>query len=190
MLARTPPFLINKVSGPSKCSVESYIKGHFPSHCNWHQPHKQLRPNLFQTGMAPNRHCKGHYICLCSYKFSPITFSHQLLLSLAIIPLQTSISAITHSHLLKPPFHAMLQQLISRLLDWSGKFGLHQASFDHVKVGPKPVLELHNLWRQIHIFLDILEFRVKTKQKYLEKTVMVMLSQTCGKIKYIVRKIT
>ena len=45
----------------------------------------------------------------------------------------------------------------------------YQGSFDHVKVGPTPVLELHNLWRQIHIFLDILEFRVENKEKYLEK---------------------
>ena len=40
---------------------------------------------------------------------------------------------------------------------------LYQASFDYVKVGPTPVLALHNLWRQIYIFLDILECRVKNK---------------------------
>ena len=38
---------------------------------------------------------------------------------------------------------------------------LNQGSFDHVKVGPTPVLELHNLLRQIHMFLDIVEFRVE-----------------------------
>ena len=42
---------------------------------------------------------------------------------------------------------------------------IHQASFDHVKVGPTLVLELHNLWRQIHMFLDILEFRVENQKK-------------------------
>ena len=46
---------------------------------------------------------------------------------------------------------------------------LNQASFDHVKVGPTPVLALRNLWRNLHMFLDILEFRVKNKNKYLEK---------------------
>ena len=45
-------------------------------------------------------------------------------------------------------------------------FTLHQGSFDHVKVGPRPVLELHNLWRQIYMFLDILEFRVENRKKY------------------------
>jgi hypothetical protein len=30
--------------------------------------------------------------------------------------------------------------------------------------------------------LDILEFRKENKKKYLEKTVMVMWSQTCGKM--------
>ena len=45
---------------------------------------------------------------------------------------------------------------------------LDQASFDHVKVGPTPVLALHNLWRQIHMFLDILEFRVENQKNYLE----------------------
>ena len=57
----------------------------------------------------------------------------------------------------------------------------YQGSFDHVKFGPTPVLESRNLWRQIHIFLDILEFRVENKIKYFEKTVLVMWSQTCGK---------
>ena len=46
---------------------------------------------------------------------------------------------------------------------------LNQGSLDHVKVGPTPILELHNLWRQIHMFLDILEFRIGNKKKYLEK---------------------
>ena len=31
-----------------------------------------------------------------------------------------------------------------------------------------PVLELHNLWRQIQMFLDILEFIEETKKSYLE----------------------
>ena len=47
---------------------------------------------------------------------------------------------------------------------------VYQGSFDHVKVRPTPVLELHNVWRQIHMFLDILEFRIENKKKYLEKT--------------------
>ena len=67
---------------------------------------------------------------------------------------------------------------------------LHQGSLDHVKVGPTPVLELHNLRRQIHMFLDILEFRIKNKKNYLEKTVLVMWSQTCGKMPKIVRKLS
>ena len=48
---------------------------------------------------------------------------------------------------------------------------IYQASFDHVKVGPTSVLALHSLCRQLHMFLDILEFRVenKTKRKYLER---------------------
>ena len=41
---------------------------------------------------------------------------------------------------------------------------IKQASFDHVKVGPMPVLALHNLWPQIHMFLDILEFRVENQK--------------------------
>ena len=39
--------------------------------------------------------------------------------------------------------------------DWRLFFSLvYQGSFDHVKVGPSPALALHNLWRQIHIFLE------------------------------------
>ena len=38
------------------------------------------------------------------------------------------------------------------------------------------------------MFLDILKFRVKNK--YLEKTVLVMSLQTCGKMAKIVRKVT
>ena len=40
------------------------------------------------------------------------------------------------------------------------------------------------------MLLDILEFGVGNKKKYLEKTISVMWSQTCGKIAKIVRKIT
>ena len=40
---------------------------------------------------------------------------------------------------------------------------IYQGSYDHVKVGPMPVLALHNLGRQIHMFLDILEFKVESK---------------------------
>ena len=40
-------------------------------------------------------------------------------------------------------------------------FQLNQGSFDHVKVRPTPILELHNLWHKIHMFLDILEFRIE-----------------------------
>ena len=58
---------------------------------------------------------------------------------------------------------------------------IYQASFDHEKVGLRPVLALHNLWRQIHKFLDILELRVENKTKYSAIIVMVKWSQTCRK---------
>ena len=45
---------------------------------------------------------------------------------------------------------------------------IDQASFDHVKVGPTPVLALCNLWLQIQMFLDILEFRIENKKKFRE----------------------
>ena len=52
-------------------------------------------------------------------------------------------------------------------------------------------MALHNLRRQMHMFLDILELRVENNKKYLEKkTVLVMGTQTCGKIASIVRKVT
>ena len=38
---------------------------------------------------------------------------------------------------------------------------IHQASFDHVKVGPTAFLALRNLWLNLHMFLDILELRVE-----------------------------
>ena len=60
-----------------------------------------------------------------------------------------------------PPNRAHIMQ---GLLDEVYCLGLHQASFDHVKVGPPPVLELLNLWRQIHMFLDILELRVEEEK--------------------------
>ena len=47
---------------------------------------------------------------------------------------------------------------------------IYQGSFDHVKVGPTTVLALHNLLRQIHMLLDILEFRVENNKNYLAKT--------------------
>ena len=40
---------------------------------------------------------------------------------------------------------------------------VYQASFDHVKVGPTPVLALRNL----HMFLDILEVKVKKLKKII-----------------------
>ena len=40
---------------------------------------------------------------------------------------------------------------------------------DHVKVGLTPVLAFNNLWRQIHMFLNILEFREENNKKYLEQ---------------------
>ena len=48
------------------------------------------------------------------------------------------------------------------------KKDIHQGSFDHVKVRPTTVLVFHNLWRQMHMFLDILEFRVENQKNYLE----------------------
>ena len=67
---------------------------------------------------------------------------------------------------------------------------IHQASFEHVKVGPTPVLSLQNVGGQIHMFLDILEFKIQTQKNYLEKTVVVIWSQTCRKMAKIVNKIT
>ena len=60
-------------------------------------------------------------------------------------------------------------------------FSLNQGSYDHVKVGPTPVLALNNLWRQIHMLLDILEFEVENKQKKLEQNDLVMwkIGQNC-----------
>ena len=55
---------------------------------------------------------------------------------------------------------------------------IYHGSFEHVKVGPTPAL--HNLCCKIHMFLNILEYRVENQKKYLEKTVCVMWSQTCG----------
>ena len=46
---------------------------------------------------------------------------------------------------------------------------LYQASFHHIKDGLMLVLALHNLLRQIHMFLDILEFRVENKQKNISE---------------------
>ena len=40
------------------------------------------------------------------------------------------------------------------------------------------------------MFSDILEFRIENNKKYLEKNVLVMWSQTCGKMAKIVRKVT
>ena len=40
------------------------------------------------------------------------------------------------------------------------------------------------------MFLDFLEFGVENKKDLLEKTVLVIWSQTCGKMASIVRKIT
>ena len=40
------------------------------------------------------------------------------------------------------------------------------------------------------MFLDIMEFRRENKKKYLEKTVLVFWSQTCGKMNKIVGKVT
>ena len=56
-----------------------------------------------------------------------------------------------------------------RLTDSQYVYSLHQASFDHVKVGPTPVLALRDLWRNLQRFLDILEFRVKFKKIYIYK---------------------
>ena len=40
------------------------------------------------------------------------------------------------------------------------------------------------------MFLNILEFRVENKKKYLEKPVFVIWSQTYGNMALIVRKVT
>ena len=42
---------------------------------------------------------------------------------------------------------------------------IYQAWFDHVKVWPTPVLALRNLWHNLHMFLEILKFRVINKTK-------------------------
>ena len=39
---------------------------------------------------------------------------------------------------------------------------IYQASFDHVKVGPTPVLALHNLWHKfLHFFLKVVLYKNK-----------------------------
>ena len=58
---------------------------------------------------------------------------------------------------------------------------VYQASFDNVKVWPTPVFALHNLWRNLRMFLDILEFRVEKKKKIISKTVLIMWSQIVEK---------
>ena len=59
---------------------------------------------------------------------------------------------------------------------------INQDSFDRVKVGPAPVLALHKLWQQIHMFTDILEFRVENKKNNLENNALVMGTQICRKM--------
>ena len=40
-----------------------------------------------------------------------------------------------------------------------------QSLFDRVKVGPTPFLALRDLWRNLHMFLDILELSVENFNK-------------------------
>jgi hypothetical protein len=37
------------------------------------------------------------------------------------------------------------------------------------------------LWRHLHMFLDILEFRLQTNKDFLGQTVLRILSQNCPK---------
>ena len=46
-----------------------------------------------------------------------------------------------------------------------------------------------NFWRNLHLFLDILELRVKNNNKKLEKIVLVMRSQIHGTMFEIVQLI-
>ena len=64
------------------------------------------------------------------------------------------------------------------------KHWLHSSPWWHIKYND------HDDQRQIHMFLDILEFRVENKKKYLVKTVLVTWCQTCGSMAKMVRKIT
>ena len=68
---------------------------------------------------------------------------------------------------------------------------IDQASFHQVKGGPTPFFMFCNLWRHLHMFLNILELGIKNKKKeLLEKTVFNMWSQIAEKLPKIVHKIT
>ena len=44
-----------------------------------------------------------------------------------------------------------------------GQWQQQRSPFDHAKVGPMPFLALLNFWHNLHMFLDILEFKVENK---------------------------
>ena len=69
---------------------------------------------------------------------------------------------------------------------------INQASIDHVKVRATPFLALHNLGRNLHMFLDILELGVDNQNIFFKekKTVLLIRSKIWGKIALLVRKIT
>ena len=51
-------------------------------------------------------------------------------------------------------------------------------------------MALRNLKRNLHMFLEILEPKVKNQKKSLEKTVLIEWSQICNKINKFVHKIS
>ena len=51
-------------------------------------------------------------------------------------------------------------------------------------------LALGNLWHNLHMFQDILELRVENKTKKLGNTFLIIWLQICGKMAWIVCKIT
>ena len=55
---------------------------------------------------------------------------------------------------------------------------INPASFHQLKVGPTPFLTFCNLWRNLHMFLDILELMTETK-KICRKTILIMWSRIC-----------
>ena len=62
-------------------------------------------------------------------------------------------------------------------------------SFCHVNLSVTPGLALHNLWRNLHMFLDILKFK-EEKRKNKEITVFKRWNNFFGKMALTVCKIT
>ena len=146
--------------------------------------HPVLRPQEGTPDMNPCAQCRGDSLCVLESNRE--MYSWSLLFQFGCATLNNSVSEYCTGKLLCKNIYEGVFLVPLNIF----AMHLYQASFDHVKVGPTPVLALHNLWCQIHMFQDILEFRVDKKKKYLEKTVLVIWSQTCGKMAEIVRKVT